>query len=143
MTYRRLILVTAAAAAIALCAIPATASANICAESTWCTYNLTEWFGAQYNFSYVHTSEDGLYPANAWEFVREGRNDVITSYENNRVHRTWVGKNWPNDSQVRCIRPHGESSNLGAHRWPNGTSADNSISSLKLETESEADCAFE
>lgn len=142
MTFRRLILVLIAAGA--LCAIPAPASAYICRGSSICTWSSPEMADIQWNFSYV---ESPNFPANRWEFIGEEINgtinDRISSYHNNRVHRTWISKNWPNDSQVRCIRPLGISTNLGAHKWPDGSSADNSISGMKLETESEAECLFE
>lgn len=73
------------------------------------------------------------YPPNEWLGVGKAANDQISSIYNNRTNSTYVDKDMPPTSPDEvCISEQEVYSNLINYTWPDGSSANDSISSFNL-----------
>ncbi len=101
-----------------------------CPTSTLCTFQNSGYTGTRWNFAY--NSE----PHATWFWIGSAANDQISSFYNHRAWTSYFAKNCPADSQWAATLGGGFVSNLndGHHTWPNGTSANDSISAIALGT---------
>jgi len=128
MSFRRVVLVLAAAM---LCSVAAPSAASACQESSFCGYRNIGDEGTAWTYSQVNSPFD---PGNTWFYVGGEANDQISSYINNRVHRTYMSKDYPASETRLCANREAGAWNLTEYRWPGGTNVNDSISSLYLDT---------
>ena len=101
-----------------------------CPSATLCTFQNAGYGGTRWNFSYNSR------PHATWFWIGSGANDKISSFYNHRAWTSYFAKNCPADAQWASTPGGGFVSNLndGHHDWPNGTSANDSISAIALGT---------
>jgi len=95
-------------------------------------YTLSNYMGVQYSYDYNSNAHD------TWLFVGRNQNDVAQSIDNNRAFITAVAKNSPVNAQWACST--GAVSDLSNFSWPNGTSADQSISAFLMRSSATGVC---
>jgi hypothetical protein len=75
------------------------------------------------------------YPQNEWFYVGSGANDEASSFDNDRVHSTYVSQNYPASGGEYCEGSEGIQPELQKNTWPqNGDSMNDSISAIALES---------
>jgi len=102
------------------------ADSHGCGSHTWCMYTLPGYMGVQYSYNYNDN------PHNTWLYVGNAANDAAVAIDNNRAWITSVAKNSPANAQWAC--DEGAVSDLSGYSWPNGTTADHSISAIFFTT---------
>ncbi|MGN6372873.1 MAG: peptidase inhibitor family I36 protein [Solirubrobacteraceae bacterium] len=103
-----------------------------CQESSFCAWRNVFKEGTQWTYSQVNPPND---PGNTWFYVGSEANDQISSYRNNRSHRTFVDADYPAEGGEECVAPGGEEPNLTESTYLIGGGAMNdSISAIYLDT---------
>jgi len=74
-------------------------AAATCPSSAFCMWSGAEFTGKLWYYSITEWSQ------NEWHYVGSEANDKAVSLYNNRVHITWVSKNWPPSEGEACIKP--------------------------------------
>jgi hypothetical protein len=103
-----------------------------CAGHNWCMYTLPGYAGTQYSFDYNNNAHD------TWIYVGNNQNDVAQAMDNNREFITAVSKNSPVNAQWACST--GAASDLANYSWPNGTTANQSISAFLMRSSATGVC---
>ncbi len=74
-----------------------------------------------------------IYSHNRWHYVGDAANDKASSLYNKRVNGTLISKNMPPTSPDQvCVVEQGAYNNLANNSWPDGSSANDSISGFNL-----------
>jgi hypothetical protein len=118
---------SAAASAANMAGQPVSATVS-CPSGNLCTFDSANFRGTHWFFAYNNR------PHAKWFFVGNGANDKITSFINNRAWTSYFDKDCPASAQDGYALGGYENSNLSTSEWPNGTSANNSISAIGLGT---------
>ena len=132
--FRRWLVVMALFTLFAVVAAPAT-SAHAedslgCANSSICGWWNANYEGSQWTRTLSAENE------NTWRYVGETFNDEISSLDNHRAHITWVSQSYPQDGLDLCMASEARWPNLTTHRWGGGNSANDSMSSFFMSSES-------
>lgn len=99
-----------------------------CPNSTFCAFQNANFGGTRFNFAFARR------PHNRWFFVGAAANDKISSFFNHRAFQADVAKNCPVNVDWEEIPRGGAIPNLTTKRWPDGSSGNDSISALALDT---------
>jgi Peptidase inhibitor family I36 len=119
----------ASQAAVASAAIPHSGISN-CPQYSLCLWQNSGYTGNMWFWSWSMTPhETGIW-------VGGSANDQASSLYNDRDDVSEVGKNYPMDDDSVIIYMGSSNSNLANSKWPDGTSMNDSISSIALLTAS-------
>jgi hypothetical protein len=111
-----------------------------CPNETFCAWQNAYETGTQWNYNAT------ILPLKTWLPIRDcsnnnencpGANDAISSFVNNRVNITYIGKNYPYSGATTCYGVYGNGDrvdDLSIWYWYDFTSMNDSISSVRLTT---------
>jgi Peptidase inhibitor family I36 len=107
-----------------------------CPAHNFCTWLNAGYQGTRWDFNQTaHGS--------GWFYVGSAANDKISSFVNARGWWTDISKNYPwNNPDTACIENGLEYSNLANNNWADGSSANDSISGIRLTSDISQMCPY-
>lgn len=115
------------------------AISSSCPAHYFCTWKNSGYSGTEWSFNQNIEGNGWFYVGN----YEPGSNDQISSFINARGWWTDVSKNYPwNNPDNACIENGLEYSNLADYHWADGSSANDSISGIRLTSDTAQECPY-